>query len=180
MNFEIPGDPLSKGPWFYHVYDEVSETPYVPYAGIRAGNSTPVKDFCERSPAEGAVREVLDHLDWQFPGKTRFISLWDDYERAVKEANRRREQPRPWDPRSRTCQDRGDVGIAVISARQLLAREIECFNVRDYLMFYQPDIIIRNNVKQNYPISPGEWLAVSRIPDQAVICTMDFTGGRIH
>ncbi|KAK3988776.1 hypothetical protein QBC44DRAFT_370604 [Cladorrhinum sp. PSN332] len=176
MDFEITGDPLSKGPWFYHVYDEISQTPYIPYKGIKASNSKPIKDFCERHTSEGTVKEVLDHLNWKFRGKTRFISLWDDYERATKEANRREEKTRLWDSKSRRFVDRGDVGIAVISARQLLARRVECFNVHDYLMFYEPDIV-RNKPRS---IDRNEWLAVSWIPDQAVICVIDVRGWKLQ
>ncbi|KAF2137743.1 uncharacterized protein K452DRAFT_278101 [Aplosporella prunicola CBS 121167] len=72
----------------YHVYDNLSQTP-LDERGIECGDP----NILLVNPWHViTVDKIKDHLDWSSRNPTQFISFYNDKDKAIDEANRRREQ----------------------------------------------------------------------------------------
>jgi hypothetical protein len=98
----------------YHVYDNLSQTPYVPDEGINAGDSN---RYLMHPWHIISYSAMIKHLDWNNRDPTYFISLYDNAQAAHIEANRRRNQSNV--PGQDHQRDPGTVRIAEVSIAEL-------------------------------------------------------------
>ncbi|KAK0671529.1 hypothetical protein QBC41DRAFT_315498 [Cercophora samala] len=154
----------------YHVYDDLSQTPYNEGLGIHAGVS-------DRPPGPQrgiTAKSLRNHLNWSHRNPTPYISLWDDWAKAEKEVERRLKMPNVDPRRSGASTSRGEVRVAVISRNRLLESDTVAFNLAEFLdRPGKKDLVASLRAKETL-ISPKEWLAMYSIPDDAVVKVMTF------
>ena len=143
----------------YHVYDNLSQTPYCAGAGIECGD---INSYIMHPQHIITYRAMVNHLNWDNREPTYFISLYDDLHRAQLEVNRRRSQVLV--PSQMHQRDPASVRLAEISVRELERLNVFCFSRNDLLRMLHPP--------PNHPVfvnsSPGEWFVMEHIPDSAV------------
>ncbi len=152
----------------YHVYDNLSQTPYIPGQGIEAGDKN---RYLVRYWHRITVRSIAQHLDWYQKTPTSFISLYGDSSSALDAARTRVEKRNikldgKW-------HNRGPVFIAVISARQLADAGVFCFSTED---LKSERMLNLQGMSINHPLAcklnEREWFAMDRIPEVAVECVL--------
>ena len=110
----------------YHVYDNLSQTPYIPGQGIEAGDKN---RYLVRYWHRITVSSIAQHLDWYQKTPTSFTSLHGEPASALKAARQRMEKRNiELDGR---WHNRGQVFVAVISARQLADAGVFVFSTED-------------------------------------------------
>jgi hypothetical protein len=72
----------------YYVYDNLSQTSYTEGRGIRCSAQPQSAGL----PIDFPIDELLYHLEWQNRLPTQFITLYQDFDEAMREGVRRREQ----------------------------------------------------------------------------------------
>ncbi|KAK0714460.1 hypothetical protein B0T21DRAFT_375942 [Apiosordaria backusii] len=155
----------------YHVYDDLSQTPYREGLGICAGISDPPPGQQHKVTA----KSLINHLNWSHRNATPYISLWDDWGKAEKEVERRLKKPTVFSNRTKTSTPRGDVKVAVISRNWLLQSDAFAFNLEEFLTRPENTELLTALRAKRTPISPKEWLAMHWIPDNAVTKVLTFT-----
>ncbi|KAH6646509.1 hypothetical protein BKA67DRAFT_584593 [Truncatella angustata] len=138
---------------FYRVEDDDSQARTVRGKGVLARDKRTSIDFNARRPQEcwELRRYIMNHLDWAHRQHLPFISVYDDENTAVREAERRVEQ------RKR------NVTITVIDVKKAW-RKVEYRSVRKlacWLEFWIP--------KQAWHNSKHEYLFFCHIPARAVV-----------
>ncbi len=148
----------------YHVYDNLSQTPYIPGQGIQAGDKN---IYLLRYWHRITVHSIAQHLDWYQKTPTSFISLYGDPDSALRAVSQRMEKRNiKLDGR---WQNRGPVFIAVISARKLADAGVFVFSTEDLKSEKMLDL---QGMSINHPLAgklnEREWFAMDRIPEAAV------------
>ncbi|KAK4459180.1 hypothetical protein QBC42DRAFT_289831 [Cladorrhinum samala] len=157
----------------YHVFDGSAscQTPYIAGKGIKSG-----KDCRPLDPGQTCIlrsaKIVRRHLDWSNRTPTHFISLWDDYDTAAREARRRAD-----------AGTHGRVGIVRVSLRGLVrnARERGGVVFRPYKVVRASRHAPRTRraaaeVWKGFPLSRKEWLAYGEVPQSCVAGVEYFEG----
>ena len=147
-------------PHLYHVYDNLSQTRYIPGNGIRAGDG---KNYtCVHPQHVMTYSNMTRHLDWANREPTPFISLTGSLQAANDEADRRRRQL--WVPGQTQPRLEETVRIARISVVQL--HNLGVF------YFSREELLTMLRAPPNNPVffatSPEWWFALEHIPDGAV------------
>lgn len=144
----------------YHVYDNLSQTPYREGAGIECGD---VNSYIMHPQYIITYHAMANHLNWNNREPTYFISLYDDLHRAQLEANRRTNQVSV--PNQVGRRNPASVRIAEISVHELERLNVFYFSRNDLIQMLRPP--------PNHPVfinsSPGEWFVMEYIPDSAVL-----------
>ena len=73
----------------YHVYDNLSQTPYIAENGIEAGDPN---TYVMQPQHIITYSSMSKHLNWRNREPTYFISLYGNEQTALQEAYRRRQQ----------------------------------------------------------------------------------------
>jgi hypothetical protein len=140
----------------YHVYDNLSQTPFEPGYGIACGDPDNyyMKVWYVITPS--AVRE---HLDWSNRKPTQFISLYDNLNDATREANRRRNNVwqgrQPNSVRIAHVRLNGNCGVWANSRDEILA-------MMNALEYSGDTDVFRN-------LGRTEWLVWGFIPEELVV-----------
>ena len=95
----------------YHVYDSLSQTPYVPGYGISCGDPN---TYLIHPQHLITYANIGKHLRWQNREPTIFISLFDNLEAAHSEAQRRVSEPLG----QRSCSRQGSAQTTVFRAHR--------------------------------------------------------------
>jgi hypothetical protein len=152
---------------FYHVYDGLSQTPYIPSLGIEAGDpNIYFIRYCHRI----TVHSIAKHLDWKQREPTSFISLFDDRECAIRESHRRASRRQVYDPATGQYRNRGDVRIAIISGEQLALQDVFIFSTEDLISERMLGLSGLHPLRGK--LSMKEWFVMDYIPQIAVVGTM--------
>lgn len=145
--------------YLYHVYDNLSQTPYRQGRGIQSGD---INCYLMHPQYIITDQAMANHLNWNNREPTYFISLYDNLDRAQLEANRRRSQV--FVPNQVKRRDPGSVGIAKVSVYKLEMLKVFYFSREDLLEMLRPP--------RNHPVftcsSPGEWFVMAYIPNSAI------------
>ncbi|KAH6842489.1 hypothetical protein B0I37DRAFT_382039 [Chaetomium sp. MPI-CAGE-AT-0009] len=145
----------------YHVYDEISQTPYRPGAGIEAGDKN---TYYIRYQHRITPRLIAKHLDWYQKEPTSFISLFDDPSDAFHEARRRMDNPEVYLD-GESCH-RSAVSVAIISARRLVDAGVFFFSTKDLTSERMLGGRIQHLAGK---LNAREWFAMDYIPEAAVV-----------
>ena len=146
----------------YHVYDNLSQTPYVPGIGINAGDPNTYWMHPQHIITYAAMEK---HFDWSNREPTYFISLYSDINTARREANRRRNRIHIREPSGQVQRrDPASVRIAEVSIRELDRLKVFYFSREEMINMLQAPM----NHPVFYNSQRGEWLAMEYIPDEAV------------
>ncbi|KAK4198337.1 hypothetical protein QBC40DRAFT_331706 [Triangularia verruculosa] len=136
----------------YHVYDDLSQTPYHGGLGIHAG----VPEQPDGGPRRVTAKSLINHLNWRHRSPTPYISLWDDWAKAEKEVERRLKNPEVFSSRTKTSTPRGAVKVAVVSRDRLLENGTFAFNLEEYLNRPAHKQLLAALQAKKTPISPKE------------------------
>ncbi|KAI9682391.1 MAG: hypothetical protein M1817_000445 [Caeruleum heppii] len=148
----------------FHVFDDLSQTPYRRGRGIEAGDKhVDHVSYWHRITAAALGK----HLDWTQREPTSFISLFADEEAAQREAQRRVANPMVYDQEDKVWWHRGLVQIAVVSAFELSRRDVFYFSTEDL----QSDRMLWVGCQASLVGRLGrkEWFVMDWIPDEAVV-----------
>lgn len=106
---------------------------------------------------------MAKHLDWENREPTYFISLFDDLSLALREADRRRNQPRV--PREARRRNPASVHIAQISVHKLDHHDVFYFSRNELISMLQAP----PNNPVSYNSTAAEWFVMEFVPDDAVV-----------
>jgi len=153
----------------YHVYDNLSRTPYCLNRGITAGNP----NISQLDPWQIITPDTMaEHLDWWNPDPTHFISLYDDYDMALEEAYRR--QNHPWITNDETGEvtyrDPNTVRIAVVDASRLDAMRCFYFSTEQMWDMIEPQMDEEDMEDEVWDHTKDEeWFVVGHIPEWCIV-----------
>jgi hypothetical protein len=142
----------------YHVYDELSQTPYIHGYGIEAGDKN---RYYIRYRHRITVPLIAKHLDRYQDEPTSFISLFDSPNNALREAQGRMSHRYVY--RDGQSYDRGFVFVALISARQLADEGVFFFSAQDLRRMLGGGTQQLDGI-----LGAREWFAMDYIPDTTV------------
>ncbi|KAG8530769.1 uncharacterized protein KY384_004126 [Bacidia gigantensis] len=149
---------------FYHVYDSLSETPFVTNIGIISGKGL----NCTTPPhAVITYREFANHLNCDNREPTSFISFSRNSKDAYEEAMRRMGQIRVKDPHGGPDLERNpkSVRIAIASASAMDNTKTFYFSTLDLIDMLKitSDSYISPQLREN------EWFVLGYIPTDAIV-----------
>lgn len=144
----------------YHVYDDLSQTPYIHGYGIEVGDKN---RYYMRYRHRINVRLLANHLDWYQDEPTSFISLFGNPTAALREANRRMSRRNVY--RNGYWYDRGFVSVAAIPARYLADEGVFFFSAQD---LSSARMLGGRAHQLDGMLGAREWFAMDYIPDAAV------------
>lgn len=148
----------------YHVYDDLSQTPFVPNEGIFSGDP---HNYVLNLWHIITTQKMMEHLEWNNRNPTWMISFYDDRQLALSEQLRRRNHTHFFDVATgeRRIRNPNRVRIAVVSARRL--------QDRGCLYFSTADIRWMLRTGPNHPLftmyNQCEWFVLDWVPVAAVI-----------
>jgi hypothetical protein len=104
----------------WHVYDNLSQTPYQTGIGIQCGDP---REFYVKAWHIITPKAMRRHLDWRNRNQTQFISFYDNENQATREAQRRRDSNMPGRGLVRIAHVRipNGTGVWVFSRREMLS-----------------------------------------------------------
>ena len=120
---------------FYHVYDNLSQTPYVPGEGISSALGR--KRNLEDHSIDTLItrHRLFEHLDWDNRNSSPFISLCQTWGGALREARRRARQISVWNKHQKTWSERkpSSIRIARVSSRELDDLGVHYFSADQFI-----------------------------------------------
>lgn len=143
----------------YHVYDNLSQTPYIDQHGIEAGDPNTYVMHPQHIITYSAM---LSHLNWRNREPTYFISLYGNKQAALQEAYRRRQKINV--PGVSSVRDPTSVRITVVSVQVLDQEKIFYFSRAEMINMLQvpaAHIIFTSS-------TPEEWFVMEYIPHAAI------------
>ena len=153
----------------YHVYDSLSQTPYVPGYGISCGDPN---TYLIHPQHLITYANIGKHLRWQNREPTIFISLFDNLEAAHSEAQRRVQNPWVSEAAAGRAVRRQpfSVRIAEVSARRLDWANVFYFSTGELIQMLR----LPGNHALRPSLNRAEWFVLGDIPTGAILA--DYRG----
>lgn len=160
--------PTSPNFYLYHVYDNLSQSPFTQNDPERADGiySADPNNYIMKPWHIVTYSKMMQHLDWSNREPTWIISLFDNFQSASNEYNRRRTQILvPKTATGGVSQRNPDsVHIAVVSVRRLQSKHCWYFSTSEMRQML--------SVQPNHPLffmsNLHEWFVLDWIPSAAV------------
>lgn len=146
----------------FHVYDNLSQTPYQPGYDIESGDPN---TYLINPQHLITYVKMGQHLDWQNREPTNFISFYDNPCHALTEARRRMQQRYVPNQGTNTYRSPESVRIAVVSARRLDNSNAFYFSTSDLIAMLQ----IPSNHNLRPSLTQGEWFVMDFVPEAALL-----------
>ena len=150
---------------FYHVYDNLSQSPFVRGRGITCGIVRPLEGYHINNLV--TYKRMHEHLDWENRNMTPFISLHSTKESALRDASLRAQNTQVYDRAAKCYRQRtiSSIRIAGISSAELDDLGVHYFSTKQL----KHALDLNPNQKIWKHLSDREWFAIDHIPDDAVV-----------
>ena len=143
----------------YHVYDNLSRTPYQPGIGIECDDPD---EYFMNAWHVITPTAMINHLNWRNRTRTQFISLYNNLADAIREQQRRCNQPFVYNVGYRTP---GSVRIAHV--RLLQNTNVWAFS-RAEMLSMMGIFGGQAQLETLKTSAPSEWFVWGVIPDECV------------